>query len=172
MDVASDSVLHNPLPRQNRSTPLSFVLFRLERQTFAVALERVERVLRMVAVTAIPEAPAAMAGIINLHGESVPVFHARLRLGLPPRSVSIEDRLMILTLDTTAPNLSPAAVQDPRRLALIVDEVREVCRLPADQMALPPANLPASHPVRAVLHPFEEMILVIDVDRLFVDWTG
>jgi two-component system chemotaxis sensor kinase CheA len=67
--------------------------------TFAVAGLRlgipvgdVVEVVRGEQVTPVPLAPAAVAGVLNLRGRIVPVLDARLRLGLPARSLAEELR--------------------------------------------------------------------------------
>ena len=50
---------------------------------FCVNLSQTSRVLPLVALQAIPDAPDYIAGLLNLHGTSVPVVDLIYRLNLP-----------------------------------------------------------------------------------------
>lgn len=135
------------------STTLHFVGFRLDRQLYALPLENVERALRMVAVTLVPDVPPWVAGVINLHGQVVPVVDLRRRFGFPSKEPALEDRLLVVqALEQT--------------VALIVDEVTEVLEVPAHQVESPPLSLADARPVAAVIRRDERLVLVLDATRL------
>jgi purine-binding chemotaxis protein CheW len=78
----------------NKDTGFS-VIFALNGQQFALPLTMVEKVVRALAITPLPKAPAIVSGIIDFHGEIVPVMDIRLRLGLPPRPIALSDQIII-----------------------------------------------------------------------------
>jgi len=71
---------------------LQLVVFDLEGQRYALPLGAVDRVLPMVAVSPLPKAPAIALGVINLHGQALPVLDIRRRFGLPTREYGLADR--------------------------------------------------------------------------------
>jgi len=72
-----------------------FVIFSLERQKYAIALDSVHRVVRAAHVTPVPNAPGIFHGVINLAGEVTQVINLRWRLGLPGWPVGVSDRFII-----------------------------------------------------------------------------
>src|SRR3989304_5552038 len=65
----------------NAGSPMRLVLFALDGQRYGLPLARVERALPMVAVAPLPKAPAIALGVINLHGQVIPVLDVGRRLG-------------------------------------------------------------------------------------------
>jgi len=54
-----------------------FLLFMVDSQQFGLPAAHIDHVVRMVRITPIIAAPQAVAGIINYHGEILPVFSIR-----------------------------------------------------------------------------------------------
>jgi purine-binding chemotaxis protein CheW len=94
---------------------LDLVLFALDGQRYALALERVRRVVRAVAITPLPGAPPIVLGVLDLGGEVIPAVSIRDRFGHPRREVGLSDHLVIATAGK-------------RTVALLVDEVTGVLR--------------------------------------------
>ena len=74
-------------------TPL--VLFLLEGRRYALPLEAVEAVLRAVAVTGLPRAPEAVRGVVDYHGDLLPVMDPRVPLCHPTREVQPSDHFIV-----------------------------------------------------------------------------
>jgi chemotaxis signal transduction protein len=64
---------------------------------YALPLTEVERVLPMASVLRVPDQPGGMLGVLNLHGEVLPVVDPRARLGLPRPACAPDQRLIVLT---------------------------------------------------------------------------
>lgn len=90
--------------------PLELVSFRLDQQRYAIDLAAAERVLPMAAISPVPEAPPIALGVINLHGQVIPVVDVRARFGLPATGVGLAGQLLV-------------AHSARRRIAFPVDEV-------------------------------------------------
>ncbi len=90
--------------------PGPIVVFGLEGERFALPVSVVVRVLRAAAVTPVPDPPPLFSGVLDLHGEILPVFDVRSRFGLPARETRLADRFVVVTADG-------------RRLVVPVDEV-------------------------------------------------
>ena len=125
------------------------VIFQIEGHHYALPLPNVERVLRMCAVTPVPEFPAWMPGVIDLHGEIVPVVDIGQRFGLPPRPIHPDARLLIVR---TADQI----------LALITDEVSEVLEIPVQEIILPPNLQENMHMLAGMIRWEDELILVLE----------
>ena len=78
-----------------RQAIVEIVAFDLGRQRCGLIAADVERVLRAVAVTPLPNAPAVIEGLISIAGAPVAVVDFRKRLGLRPKSIELDDVLIV-----------------------------------------------------------------------------
>jgi purine-binding chemotaxis protein CheW len=145
--------IQNPKSEIERDDLVHLVGFRLGRQLYALPLDHVERALRMVAVTPVPEAPPWATGVIDLHGQVVPVVDLRQRFDQPPKAPALDDCLLVVQTQE-------------QTIALVVDEVTEVLEVPAQQVEPPAEPLSRSRPLVAVVRRGEGLILVLDATRL------
>jgi purine-binding chemotaxis protein CheW len=124
-------------------------VFVVEGQRYALALDAVERALPMVAVSPLPEAPPVALGVVNVHGRIVPVLDLRALSGLPPRAAAASDRLLLVR-------------RRAHTVAIPVDEVVGVERLPADAVVPPDAVLPGIGRVAGVARLPDGLLLIHD----------
>ncbi len=139
---------------ENRASSIRLVLLMVDAQTYALHLESVDRVLRMVEVTPLPGAPDAVAGVINLQGEVVPVVSIRRRLGLAERAVGAADSLVV-------------ARARARRLAIIAESVVGVVERPADAVVSAGELAQGIQHIEGVLKTSDGLVLIHDLDRFF-----
>lgn len=87
------------------------VLFTLEEPRYALYLSEVVKVVRAVEITPLPNAPQIVSGVINFHGEIIPVIDIRRIFRLPLRDIQLDDqfiiartsrRLVVLMVDSVA----------------------------------------------------------------------
>ncbi|HJV33944.1 chemotaxis protein CheW [Geomonas sp.] len=71
------------------------LVFTLDRQRYALRLDRVQRVVRAAAVTPLPKAPEIVLGVLDLQGQVVPVINLRRRFSLPEREIRSDDQLVV-----------------------------------------------------------------------------
>ena len=64
---------------------------------FGLPLADVERVMPMAYVLPLPESSHNLMGVLNLHGEILPVVDPRPRLALPTPTITPEHRLVLMT---------------------------------------------------------------------------
>jgi len=89
------------------------VLFSLEEPRYALYLSEVVKAERAVEITPLPKAPQVVSGVINYHGEIIPVIDIRKLFRLPQRDIHIEDQFII-------------AQTSQRLVVLVVDSVNGV----------------------------------------------
>ena len=68
------------------------VVFTLDGQRFGLHLSAVERVAHAARVTSLPKAPEIVAGVINIHGDVLPIVDVRSRFGYPERGMELAAR--------------------------------------------------------------------------------
>ena len=99
-----------------------------------------------------PRVPAAIPGVISLRGEVVEVLDLRLRLGLPAQPPARSSRIIVLHGD------------DGAVTGLLVDSVRDVLRIPEDQLRS--ATGGDNEAVSALLVRGDEFVSLLDLDRV------
>src|SRR5207244_11722243 len=72
------------------------LLVRLGERQYGLPLAIVERVLPMAAVLQLPDSDEGLLGVLNLHGEILPVMDPHQRLGLARPVLAAEQRLVLL----------------------------------------------------------------------------
>ena len=107
----------------NTDDDIQVVTFRVGRQEFALDILQVERILRYTEPSPLPRAPAFLEGVMPYGAGAVPVLDLRKRFELDA-SVREETRLMVLELES-------------QRVAVVVDEVREVMRVDTTTITAP-----------------------------------
>ncbi|MFZ4394569.1 MAG: chemotaxis protein CheW [Kiritimatiellia bacterium] len=128
-----------------------FVMFGLDGQKYALHLSATEFVVRAVEITRLPQSPDSVAGIIDLHGQIVPVFNLRRRFRLPEREIQFEDHIIF-------------ARTARRVVALVVDAVDGVLEC-ADGDAVPAeAVLPGTAYLAGVVKRPDGLILIHDLN--------
>ncbi|MFP4477698.1 MAG: chemotaxis protein CheW [Desulfatibacillaceae bacterium] len=137
-----------------RGATTQFVCFVVDNKQYALPLDRVERVVRMVRITPVPATPAYVEGMIDLQGRVIPVVNLRRRFGFDAIPPGLDDRIIV-------------ANSSERSIAVMVDEVTELLEVPVRQVEPPPpAPRAKARPVGAVIRRNEELIMVVDTDRL------
>ena len=133
------------------SADIHLVVFALDGQRYGLPLHGVERVLPMVAVSPLPQAPAVALGMINLHGEVVPVVDVRRRFGFSPREYGPTAHLLVTRTAR-------------RRLALPVDQVSGVLEVRPEDVTLPDAVLPGIAHVAGIVRLPDGLLFIHDLD--------
>lgn len=129
-----------------------FVVFQVGGQRYALQLSCVERVIHAVEIAALPKAPAIVLGVINVHGEIVPVVNIRRRFNLPERDLALSDRFMICRTSK-------------RRLALIADSVANVAEYSSETIVAAETILPGMEYIEGVAKLPDGLILIHDLEK-------
>ena len=87
----------------------------------ALPLEQIGQVFRSVSIRTIPESSPRISGVIDFHGELIPVVNFRYRLGLPQKETGISERFIL-------------AFTEKRKIILVADEIRGVERFGHNEM--------------------------------------
>lgn len=129
----------------------SLVIFTLDNQRYALPLHAAQRVVRMVAITPLPNAPDIILGVVNFHGQVIPVINVRCRFRLPERAIALTDQLVF-------------AHTARRPVALVVDTVLDVIANADQKLIAPETILPKIAYVDGVVKLSDGLILIHDLD--------
>ena len=129
----------------------TLVVFSLEGGRYALSLSAVQGAVRAVEDTPLPKAPAIVLGVINVHGQIVPVLNIRRRFGLPEREIALSDHFLL-------------ARTSRRPVALAVDNVTGVLTRPIEAIIAAETILPEMEYVRGVVKLEDGLIFIHDLD--------
>jgi purine-binding chemotaxis protein CheW len=128
------------------------VLFTLDEPRYALSVSDVVRVVRAVEITPLPKAPDVVFGVINFHGEIIPVIDIRKRFHLPQRDMQLEDQFII-------------ARTSQRMVAIVVDSVNGVYQLEHHQIVQAGESFPYTEYLSGITSIDHTIILVNDLEK-------
>jgi purine-binding chemotaxis protein CheW len=136
---------------------LHLVTFRLERESFAVPIDRVREVVRVTEITRVPEAPPHIRGVTNLRGRVLPVVELRTRLGLAVAVIDPSSRILVVEAHN-------------RILGLLVDGVSRVVKVPSSSVVPPPAEVLSDRTdyIPGVARMADTLLMLLDLDRVLL----
>ena len=134
---------------------LQLVSFVVNDELFAVDVLSVQEINRMMELTRIPQPPHGVEGVINLRGRIIPVLHLSTQFGMQRTERSEQTRIIVMEIQG-------------KTIGLIVDEVREVIRIPESIVSAPPqmnSSIDASF-VTGVAKLEDQLLILLDLDNL------
>jgi purine-binding chemotaxis protein CheW len=145
--------MDRPLPPSSLTTPAerTLVICRVGDQACALYAEEVTEVLAAVRLTPLPAAPPAVEGLFNMRGRLVPVLDIRRRFGQSLSPIAVSDRFVVVRVG-------------PRNLALRVDAVDDIRRIPATAIDDAAAVVPEARSVRGVARMADGLCLIYDLE--------
>ncbi|MDR3440643.1 chemotaxis protein CheW [Telmatospirillum sp.] len=137
-----------------------YVTLGIDREVFAVDVDKVREILDARQVSRVPHAPPFMLGMIDVRGRSVPVIDLRVKLGLPATDATEHTRIIVLDIDTRGKTLT---------MGVLADRVFEVTPLDDHDMEPPPdvGTQWRSDYIRGVGRRGDSFVIVFDLPRLF-----
>ena len=141
--------------RQAATDEQQFIVFRLDREEYAVPIDAVDEITRRPdALTRVPKAPEFIDGVMNLRGAVIPVVDQRRRFDLPAAESTDRQRVIVITFDGL-------------RAGFLVDSASELLKI--DSSAIGPAPELSDEQLRLisrVANLGDRMILIVDAPEL------
>jgi purine-binding chemotaxis protein CheW len=106
---------------------IEYLALGLGAESYAVQIAHVAEILRPPPITEVPRASRNVLGVVSVRGRLVTVVDLRRRLGLVEAPIDRRSRVLLADAGTG------------EQIGLLVDEVRQVWRLAADEIELPNA---------------------------------
>ena len=157
--------------KDNRqATTRQYVVFRLGDVHVGVHILQVLRVLPRLPVTRVPRAPDFLMGVVNDHGEIVPVVDLKRRMELSDAESSHDDAN--LRVDTPGGNRQDRRIivveQQDQIVGMLVDAVVGLWHLEDDAIAPPPEMVAEVNGVylSGVAHYEGKLIVLLDLERI------
>lgn len=98
-----------------------YIVVSLGVEQYGINIQYVQNIVRMMKITRVPKAKNSIKGVVNLRGEIIPVMSVRLKFNLNDDEFSNNTRIIFVKVDGN-------------EIGLIVDEVKEVIQLKADDI--------------------------------------
>jgi chemotaxis signal transduction protein len=153
MDLAALSPQKVAKLSQSEDESCHYVVFKIDRQHYALPLDHVIRAVRIVAFTPVPDTPHSVLGIINMAGQMLPVIDLRRLFGQAGKQPELQDFLLIVQIQG-------------QTVAVIVDEVLSILELTSKQVQSPPSAMSQSRFLAAAVQKDEMLILILDASQL------
>ncbi len=146
----------------NLNDEQSYLTFRLGKELFAASVDHVIKILQQSEETSIPQAPRFVKGVINHHGEVLPLIDLKEKFGMGAISRSNSTCTIIFSVLLEGENV---------KLGGLVEEVLKVEKVHADQVSAYPAigDKYKSEVISGVIHLNEEFIMIMNVSEVFKD---
>lgn len=98
-----------------------YLTFKLSDEEYGIEIHYVKEVVGLQRITAIPDMPEYIKGVINMRGQVIPIMDIRARFNMPAAGYNDRTCVVVIHIEGTS-------------LGLIVDEVRDVLDIPAEQI--------------------------------------
>ncbi len=141
---------------QEKDELLQLVSFKVNGEEFGVDILKVQEIIRMMKITKVPQSQDFVDGVINLRGRVIPVVNLRRRLGMEKIEETSKTRIIVVELGS-------------KTIGFIVDEVKEVLRIPKSITEPPPkavAGIDSAY-ITAVGKLEDRILILLDLEKLF-----
>lgn len=138
----------------------SYLCFKLGNEFFAADVKSTLKILQISEITKVPYAPSNMMGVINHHGNVLPVVDLNQTLELPLSETGNNTCIIILSVSSEKETINIGA---------IVDEVLSVEEIPDDKIKEPP-SMGGNHKldyIKGIFENKDQFVMVLDIDKIF-----
>jgi purine-binding chemotaxis protein CheW len=129
----------------------TLVVFALDEPRYALYADSVVIVIPALEIIPLPGAPEIVLGVINLHGELLPVMDVRSRFRLPARVLDVDDQFIVVRTAS-------------RRLVFPVDRVTDVRKINGENAVDTTQTLPFEDYLSGIIKLDGDIVLIHDVD--------
>jgi len=129
--------------------------FKLADEVYGIDINCIREINRITSITLVPNVPEYVEGVINLRGNVIPIINLRVKTKMPRKDFDSETRVIIIENENIV-------------VGFIVDEVKEVLRIPESIITPPPAIAvsEAAEYIKAVARTESGLIILLDTDKL------
>ncbi len=158
--MANEAALAEKTPAKVSSKEGKYLTFTLSDEVYGIDILKIKEIIGMMDITSIPQTPDYVKGVINLRGKVIPVVDLRLKFGMPAKEY--DARTCIIVVEVSG------GKEGSLQMGIVVDSVREVVNLKADQMEPPPtfgSRLETDF-IMSMAKMDKMVIILLDIDRV------
>ncbi|TXT51123.1 MAG: chemotaxis signal transduction protein [Spirochaetes bacterium] len=130
------------------------LVFSLDERPFGIPADKVVHVYPSVLPLLIPSAPESIPGVVDIHGQVMPLVDMRKKCGLPSRPIGLSDQLVQISLGN-------------RNLALLVDQVDDIVEIENSEILDPESLIPGVGLVQGLLRHGQALGLLYRLETFF-----
>lgn len=134
------------------SERISILVFALEEPRFALLLSTVERVIQAVEITQLPQKQPFILGVINFHGQVIPVLDIRSCFGMLAHEIQLNDQFIL-------------AHTSNRLIALVADTVIGVLEIDSQMLVITDQEFPGVSYIHGLAKVKSDLVLLCDLDQ-------
>lgn len=132
--------------------PEQLLVFVIDGKRYAIHLQAVERAVAAVEITPLPEGPDIVSGVINVHGQVIPILNIRRKFRLHERVIDPDDNIVI--------------VKGPKwTVAFAVDSVEGVIKRRQEEIIVAESILPDMEYTEGVIKIHDDIVFLHDINR-------
>jgi len=102
-----------------------FVVFRLEKEEYAIDIMNVKEIGPYELTTRVPNSPSFITGVVNYRGEVIPIIDLKKKFALEETNSQEEKRVIVIGLDE-------------KQIGFVVDEASETVHFDETEIEPPP----------------------------------
>ena len=136
-----------------------YLTFLIGNNEYGIEILKVQEFVGLMPIKRVPDTPPFIRGIVNLHGQNIPVMDLRVRFLLESREDT--DRTSIVVVRGTCKGKEIA-------LGFLVDDVREVMEITEEQLEPPPTTESASDDsfIMATARVDGKTVMLLNIDKI------
>jgi two-component system chemotaxis response regulator CheV len=139
---------------------MEMLMFRLgPRQRFGINVFKVREVIRCPPLTSLPHAHASVRGVASIRGVTIPVMDLGAAVGMAPIAEPREKFVIV-------------AEYSRATLGFLVEQIERIVNLRWEEVKAAPRGIGPQNYLTAVTMVDDEMVEVIDVERVLADVMG
>jgi len=139
---------------------LELLLFRLSgKQRYGINVFKVREVLRCPALNKVPNAHPAVCGVATLRGKTIAVIDLQMAVGIGPVADSSNCSVIVAEYNRSIQGF-------------LVPHIEHIINKNWEEVLVPPKTAGSSHYVTSVTQLNEEIIEILDVEKVLYDVTG
>ncbi len=148
----------NPQSSQASNTEFHAIGFQVGAEEYGLELRSVQEIIATPRITRVPKAPPYIRGVINLHGNVVPVLDVARRFGLGDTAMSSGSKVVVVETEGES-------------IGLLAESVSKVTRFHRDQIQPPPplvAGIAADF-LDGIIRSANRFVIFLNLDKTLED---
>ena len=148
-------------PSQGQNENLHAIGFKVGAEEYGLSLSAIQETITLRRITRVPKAAPYIKGVINLHGNVIPVIDVARRLGTGETAAGAGSRIVVVETETEV-------------VGLLAERVSSVTRLAPSSVQPPPAMVAgiAAEYLEGVARLPDRFLIFLNLTRVMADDGG
>jgi purine-binding chemotaxis protein CheW len=139
-----------------------YLIFNVDNAEYGISISKIKEIIGVMPITQIPQTPSIVKGVINLRGKVIPVIDLRLRFGMEEKAYQDQTCIIVVEIDGNDGQVI---------VGIVVDTVSEVKHIKGNDIEDKPIGLQfdVDDIILGMAKINESVMIILDIDRLFID---